>query len=110
MLPLSWKRICLPIHTLRTQPVIAVINDDVEEVPKAYVVKAMNAPVDDHIFIRDIKKHVSDHKARYKWLRGGVEVIDVIPKTASGKILRRHLRDRDRGAKVKTKTKARPKL
>ncbi|EDN02484.1 hypothetical protein HCAG_00348 [Histoplasma mississippiense (nom. inval.)] len=95
---------------IEVKPVIAVINDDVEEVPKAYVVKAMNAPVDDHIFIRDIKKHVSDHKARYKWLRGGVEVIDVIPKTASGKILRRHLRDRDRGAKVKTKTKARPKL
>ncbi|KAG5291508.1 AMP dependent CoA ligase [Histoplasma ohiense] len=90
--------------------VIAVIDDDAGEVPKAYVVKAINAPVDDHIFIRDIKKHVSDHKARYKWLRGGVEVIDVIPKTASGKILRRHLRDRDRGAKTKTKTKERPKL
>ncbi|EGC46875.1 AMP dependent CoA ligase [Histoplasma capsulatum var. duboisii H88] len=90
--------------------VIAVIDDDAGEVPKAYVVKAINAPGDDHIFIRDISKHVSDHKARYKWLRGGVEVIDVIPKTASGKILRRHLRDRDCGAKAKMKTKARPKL
>ena len=35
-------------------------------------------------------------KARYKWLEGGVEFIDAIPKTASGKILRRHLRDMDK--------------
>ena len=35
-------------------------------------------------------------KARHKWLAGGVEFIDVIPKSASGKILRRMLRDKER--------------
>ncbi|OJD26490.1 hypothetical protein ACJ73_02130 [Blastomyces percursus] len=51
--------------------VIAVIDDAAGEVPKAYVVKANNAPADDQVLIRDIKKHVSDHKAHYKWLKGG---------------------------------------
>lgn len=43
-----------------------------------------------------IAKHVADHKARHKWLKGGVEFIDVIPKSPSGKILRRLLRDMDK--------------
>ncbi|PGH09791.1 hypothetical protein GX51_00478 [Blastomyces parvus] len=85
--------------------VISVIDDAAGEVPKAYVVKANNAPADDHTLILDIKKHVSDHKAHYKWLKGGVQFIDVIPKTASGKILRRHLRDRDREAARKAGVK-----
>ncbi|KZS98388.1 acetyl-CoA synthetase-like protein [Sistotremastrum niveocremeum HHB9708] len=43
-----------------------------------------------------IKKHVSDAKVRYKWLEGGVEFVDAIPKNPSGKLLRRVLRDRAR--------------
>ncbi|PWN46142.1 acetyl-CoA synthetase-like protein [Ceraceosorus guamensis] len=37
-------------------------------------------------------KHVADHKVRYKHL-GRVEIVDTIPATASGKILRRELRE-----------------
>ncbi|KAI0270030.1 acetyl-CoA synthetase-like protein [Gloeopeniophorella convolvens] len=43
-----------------------------------------------------IAKYVADHKAKYKHLKGGVELTDVIPKTPSGKLLRRLLRDRAR--------------
>ena len=32
-------------------------------------------------------QHVEDAKVNYKWLRGGVEFIDVIPKNQSGKLL-----------------------
>jgi 4-coumarate--CoA ligase len=32
--------------------------------------------------------------ARHKYLRGGVVVVDAIPKSASGKILRKELRER----------------
>ncbi|OJD15233.1 hypothetical protein AJ78_04494 [Emergomyces pasteurianus Ep9510] len=85
--------------------VIAVADDAAGEVPKAYVVKANNAPADDRILIRSIQKHVSDQKAHYKWLKGGVAFIDAIPKTASGKILRRHLRDRDRNMMRKSSAK-----
>jgi len=37
-------------------------------------------------------QHVA--KAKYMQLQGGVEFIDAIPKTPSGKLLRRVLRDR----------------
>ncbi|EEH46636.1 uncharacterized protein PADG_02734 [Paracoccidioides brasiliensis Pb18] len=85
--------------------VIGVVDDDGSEAPKAYVVKANSAPANDQALVRDILKHVSDHKAHYKRLKGGVEFIDVIPKSASGKILRRHLRDRDRESRRKAGSK-----
>ena len=37
---------------------------------------------------------VKDQKARYKWLEGGIILVDEIPRSPSGKILRRVLRDR----------------
>ena len=59
----------------------------------------------DAIVKREIQKHVEKNKARHKWLKGGVEFIDVIPKTASGKILRRLLRDKDREERRKAGAK-----
>ncbi|KIK57454.1 hypothetical protein GYMLUDRAFT_172807 [Collybiopsis luxurians FD-317 M1] len=41
-----------------------------------------------------IFKHVADAKSKHKWLTGGIIFTDVIPRNASGKILRRLLRDR----------------
>ena len=68
------------------------------EVPKAYIVKAASVGLEenDRMLIRSIQKHVEKDKARHKWLKGGVEFIDVIPKSPSGKILRRLLRDQDK--------------
>ncbi|KAL6416246.1 hypothetical protein AUP68_00461 [Ilyonectria robusta] len=64
------------------------------EVPKAYVVKSSIAlGKSEDTVISDIQRHVEDHKARYKWLKGGIEFIDAIPKSPTGKILRRKLRD-----------------
>jgi ribosome assembly protein SQT1 len=59
----------------------------------------------DRMVARDIAKYVEKHKAHHKWLKGGVEFIDVIPKSPSGKILRRLLRDKDREARRKTSAK-----
>lgn len=53
------------------------------------------------LLAREIQKHVEEHKARHKWLKGGVEFIDEIPKSPSGKILRRLLRDKEREARKK---------
>ncbi len=70
------------------------------EVPKAFVVTpASAANRKDADVAAEIVKHVQEHKAHYKWLKGGVEFIDAIPKSPSGKILRRLLRDKEREAR-----------
>jgi acyl-CoA synthetase (AMP-forming)/AMP-acid ligase II len=78
--------------------VIAVPHERSGEVPKAFVVKSRNVGLEenDRMVARDIAKFVEKHKTRHKWLAGGVEFVDVIPKSPSGKILRRLLRDQDR--------------
>jgi len=76
------------------------------EVPLAFVTlhedkaKLVKSSTKEAERIREsIKKHVSDTKTRYKWLDGGVEFIDAIPKNPSGKLLRRVLRDKAKGLK-----------
>jgi len=83
--------------------VIPVADDAAGEVPKAFVVKSSSVGIEenDRIVAREIAKHVESHKARHKWLKGGVEFIEVIPKSPSGKILRRLLRDKEREARRK---------
>ena len=79
---------------------ISVPDERDGEAPKAFVVTpASMASRKDEDIKAEILKHVQDHKAHYKWLKGGVEFIDVIPKSPSGKILRRLLRDREKEAR-----------
>lgn len=85
--------------------VISVPDEAAGEVPKAIVVKSVSAGPDDEATVESIKKHVQDHKARHKWLKGGVEFIDIIPKSPSGKILRRLLRDKERESRRKAGAK-----
>ena len=42
-------------------------------------------------------QHVAAHKVAYKHLAGGVQFIDAIPTSPSGKLLRRVLRERAKG-------------
>lgn len=81
--------------------VIQVPDERAGEVPKAFVVKspAVGLEENDRIVARQIQKYVEEHKARYKWITGGIEFIDVIPKSPSGKILRRLLRDKEKEAR-----------
>ncbi|KAF4461272.1 phenylacetyl- ligase [Fusarium albosuccineum] len=76
------------------------------EAPKAYIVKSTSAAEKDSEQVKnDLLKHVEEHKARHKWLKGGVEFIEVIPKSPSGKILRRKLRDLEREKRKATGSK-----
>jgi acyl-coenzyme A synthetase/AMP-(fatty) acid ligase len=82
--------------------VIGVNDLSAGEVPKAFVVKG-----DQRLSEEEVQKYVAgkktpytdsrsalDRVAPYKRLNGGVEFIKEIPKSPSGKILRRFLRDR----------------
>ena len=51
------------------------------------------APGADAPTLEDLQSHVGEHLATYKQVRA-FEVLEAIPKSASGKILRRELRDR----------------
>lgn len=85
---------------------IQVPNDRTGEVPKAYIVKSdKRGEQPDEIIARAICKHVEEHKPRFKWLGGGVEFIELIPKSPSGKILRRLLRDKEREARKQVSAK-----
>lgn len=87
--------------------VIQVPDDEAGEVPKAFVVKSPSVGLEesDRVLARDIQKHVEKTKARYKWIKGGIEFIDEIPKSPSGKILRRFLRDREKEKRRQTGSK-----
>ncbi|KAI0294956.1 phenylacetyl-CoA ligase [Russula brevipes] len=83
------------------------------ELPLAYVVlhppaavRATSSTTEAEAIKADLSKYVSDVKVQYKWLKGGVEFIDAIPKNPSGKLLRRVLREKakvDRAAAEKAK-------
>jgi len=78
------------------------------ELPLAFVVKATSvADVDDKTLSEDIRKWVDGQVANHKKLRGGVRFVDVIPKSAAGKILRRVLRDQIKVEVSEKKVKSR---
>ncbi|XP_014681681.1 PREDICTED: 4-coumarate--CoA ligase-like 7 [Priapulus caudatus] len=66
--------------------VIGVPDEEAVEHPKAYVVRS-----DQHLLAEDLHSYLREHVAPQKRLRGGIEFVSEIPKSASGKILRRHL-------------------
>ncbi|KAF8338754.1 AMP binding protein [Cantharellus anzutake] len=69
-----------------------------EELPRAYVVSKRNGELlkdksAQKAYELEVQEWIKSRVAKHKWLRGGVVVIEAVPKSAAGKILRRHLRD-----------------
>jgi len=71
--------------------VIPLPDEEAGEVPKAFVVASGPISAD------EVKRFVADHVAPYKTVRA-VEIVEEIPKSPSGKILRRVLVERQRTA------------
>lgn len=77
--------------------VLGIPDDYSGERPKAYIVlKDGNQPSE--ALAQEIFQHIQKQRVRYKWLRE-IEFTDSIPKNASGKILRRVLKDQARVGK-----------
>jgi 4-coumarate--CoA ligase len=70
--------------------VIGIPDEEAGELPKAFITLAVGAAAPT---LADLQGHVGEHLATYKQVRA-LEVLEAIPKSASGKILRRELRDR----------------
>ncbi|GBG28438.1 4-coumarate--CoA ligase [Hondaea fermentalgiana] len=72
--------------------VIPVPDEESGEIPRAYCVMREGHKTTE----QDIVDYVADIVAPYKKLRGGVVFVDFVPKTESGKLLRRVLIQQDR--------------
>ena len=70
--------------------VIGMPDEEAGELPKAFITLAPGAAAPS---LTELQDHVSEHLATYKQVRA-LEVLEAIPKSASGKILRRELRGR----------------
>ncbi|KAH9988764.1 phenylacetyl-CoA ligase [Xylariaceae sp. FL0662B] len=62
------------------------------EVPRAYVVRKPGWQLSDKAAAEDIRNWIDERVAHYKRLRGGVHFVENLPRTASGKLLRRELK------------------
>jgi 4-coumarate--CoA ligase len=91
--------------------VMGIQDDYSGELPKAFV-KLKEGVKQDSAVGKQLIAFVKEKKVRHKWIRE-IEFIDEIPKSASGKILRRMLRDKQRsgeGRGVVVKDESRAKL
>lgn len=69
--------------------VVGINVDEMGEIPKGYIVLRQGKSITSD----ELCKWLGERVAPYKKLRGGIEFVRSIPKSASGKILRRVLRD-----------------
>ncbi len=88
--PAELEALLLSHDKIADAAVIGVRDDEGEEVPKAFVVLTSGAD----LTADDVMSFVADRIAPHKKVRV-VEFIDEIPKSASGKILRKDLRARE---------------
>ncbi|TVY40260.1 4-coumarate--CoA ligase-like [Lachnellula subtilissima] len=84
--------------------VVGISDPFAGERPKAFIVrKQVDIPQEEAKLVKELVDYVSSRKARHKWIRE-VEFVEIIPKSASGKILRKELRKR-KGKEQITKPK-----
>ncbi|CAH2056390.1 unnamed protein product, partial [Iphiclides podalirius] len=86
--PAELEALLLKHEAVRDVGVVGIPHASAGEVPLAFVVKQPNSDVTE----ADLKKYVSEKLSNHKHLRGGVRFVDTIPKSLTGKILRKELR------------------
>ncbi len=89
--PAELEALLLTSPRIADAAVIGVQDDEGEEIPKAFVVKQQGA---EDLTEDEVMTFVAERIAPHKKVRR-VEFIDVVPKSASGKILRKDLRARE---------------
>ncbi|CAH2084117.1 unnamed protein product [Euphydryas editha] len=97
--PAEIEAVLLEHPSILDAGVIGIPHDSAGEVPRAYVVLKSQAKLSEE----DVKNFVAEKLSSPKHLRGGVHFISEIPKTPSGKILRRKLKEMAKNTEVKSK-------
>ncbi|MGA5494733.1 AMP-binding protein [Streptomyces cinereoruber] len=88
--PAELEALLLTHEGVADAAVIGVTDADGTEIPKAFVVRQPSAP---GLTAEEVVAHVAARVSPYKKVRA-VEFVDTVPRAASGKILRRELRQR----------------
>ncbi|MEP6480063.1 MAG: AMP-binding protein [Rhodoglobus sp.] len=88
--PAELEALLLTHPAIADAAVIGVQDADGEEIPKAFVVIQPGSNIDEGQVMEFVTEHVAPHKKVRR-----VEFIDAIPKSSSGKILRKDLRARE---------------
>ena len=91
--PAELEGLLLEMPEVADAAVIGIPSEREGEVPRAYVVRAKDSTITEE----EVVSRMAEKTAAFKRLAGGVEFVDAIPKSASGKILRRVLRDKFEG-------------
>ena len=86
--PAELEGILLSHPQIADAAVVGVADEWAGEIPKAFVVLKSGGMAE-----KDVHDFVSSKVAKHKQLKGGVVFVDAIPKSTSGKILRRLLQE-----------------
>ena len=89
MAPAELEALLLTHPAVGDAAVVGVADERCGEVPKAFVVAAPGAAPD----LGELQRYLAAHVAAYKQVQA-LELVEAIPKSPSGKILRRLLRAR----------------
>jgi 4-coumarate--CoA ligase len=81
----------LASHPAVLDAAVIGIEQDGTEVPRAFV--AVAPPAKGKVSAQDLVEYVGKQVASHKQLRGGVQFMDAVPRSPSGKILRKNLRE-----------------
>lgn len=87
--PAELEEILLAHPKVLDAAVIGVTHERFGEAPKAFVVVRQGSVLTE----LEIQEYIKGRCAKYKWLVGGVKFIADVPKSKTGKIMRRELRD-----------------
>jgi 4-coumarate--CoA ligase len=90
--PAELEALLLTNEKINDCAVIQIEDELSDELPRAYIVLT-DSVQDEEVIKKEIYEWVKERVAPFKRLDGGIVLTDAIPKSASGKILRRILRD-----------------
>lgn len=91
--PAELEAILMGLDAVADACVVGVYDhEQATEIPRAYIVLQANVSRSQDT-LKKIDDYVTKNVANHKRLRGGIKFVDAIPKSPSGKILRREVKD-----------------